>query len=96
MAMITDATARNPYLIQIESGVYQESGPVICQEYVNIAGNGVNNTILQFYTANTAIPVPDSGSSALVVSGYVKISNLTVRNTAQNVRQCGSIMNSKL
>lgn len=90
MAMITDATARNPYLIQIESGVYQEAGPVICQEYVNIAGNGVDNTILQFYTANTAIPVPDSGSSALVVSGHVKISNLTVRNTAQNVPMVGS------
>ena len=90
MATITDATARNPYLIQIESGIYQEPGPVICREYVNITGNGVDNTILQFYTANTAIPVPDSGSSALVIPGHVRISNLTVKNTAQNVPMVGS------
>ena len=78
---ITDNSSNTRYLIKIESGIYQESTSVICKEYVNIEGNGENNTSLLFYQSSN---VSTANSSCILLSSNMKMYGLTIKNSSNN------------
>jgi len=83
---ITDNSANNQYLISINSGVYQEQDYITCKPYVNIVGNGIQNTTLQFYQAeDSSTPTsgfPTSNSSCLLLASYSRVSNFKIVNSS--------------
>jgi hypothetical protein len=81
LADINDSSATNQYNIQIESGIYQEPSFILCKPYINIEGNGSQNTILQFYQAEDT-PTPTNNSSCLLLASHSKISHLKVINSS--------------
>lgn len=83
---ITDNSETNQYNIQIQSGVYQEPDYITCKPYVNIDGNGIQNTTLQFYQAEDSyVPTkgsPTSNSSCLLLASYSRVSNFKIVNSS--------------
>jgi hypothetical protein len=79
---IIDNSATNQYLIRINSGVYHEKNYIICKPYVNIEGNGIYNTVLQFYQAEDSLTIPSSNSSCFQLASYSRISNFKIVNSS--------------
>jgi len=86
LADITDNSENNQYLISINSGLYQEQEYISCKPYVNIDGNGIQNTTLQFYQAEDSyVPSkgsPTSNSSCLLLASYSRVSNFKIVNSS--------------
>ena len=84
MNSIGDNSSNNRYLIKIQSGIYVESTYILCKEYVDIEGNGEDNTILQFtQSANTA-GLPNANTYCFLMCSNISIKNLTIKNSNTN------------
>jgi hypothetical protein len=96
MNSITDSSSNTRYLIKIQSGIYYESTYIECKEYVDIEGNGNNNTIINFSQADNVGSLPGSDGSCLVLSSsYISIKNLTINNTNNTnniLNQCSTVL----
>ena len=83
MNSINDNTSNTRYLIKIQSGIYQETTYIQCKEYVDIEGNGKDNTILQFSQSGTNIIQPTINSSCFRLCSNMSIKNLIINNNGQ-------------
>jgi len=84
LAVITDASAANPYLLHIEPGVYDLiTGTLQMKSYVDIEGSGEDVTTIT--AAGTVVP-PDFlwPKSTLSGADNAELRYLTVRNTGGN------------
>ena len=81
MNSIGDNSSTNRYLIKIQSGVYHETDVITCKEYVDIEGNGEDNTILQFYRYDTTSGTANSNTSCILVSSNSTIKNIKLQNS---------------
>lgn len=85
---ITDSNINTRYLIKVESGIYEELSisTIQCKEYVNIEGNGPDNTILQFYSADDTstdtLTIPSSSTTCLLLASNMTIANLRINNSS--------------
>ena len=79
---ISDNNSNTRYNIKVESGIYQELSVCICKEYVNIEGNGQDNTTILFNQASDTSGTPFSNTSCFLISSNMSISNLTIRNAS--------------
>ena len=81
MNSISDNSHINRYLIKIQSGVYHETNVITCKEYVNIEGNGEDNTLLQFYRYDNTSGLTNSNTSCFLVSSNSTIKNIKIKNS---------------
>ena len=81
MNSISDNSSTNRYLIKIQSGVYHETDVITCKEYVDIEGNGEDNTVLQFYRYDTTSGSANSNTSCFLVSSNITIKNIKIKNS---------------
>ena len=69
MESINDNSTKTRYLIKIQSGLYQDNNFITCKEYVDIEGNGEDNTIINVNNNNTAY---------LVMSSHCSLRNMSI------------------
>ena len=81
MNSISDNSSTNRYLIKIQSGVYHETNVITCKEYVDIEGNGEDNTLLQFYRYDNTSGTTNSNTSCFLVSSNTTLKNIKIQNT---------------
>ena len=81
MNSITDNSSNNRYSIKIQSGIYHETAAIICKEYVDIEGNGEDNTILQFYQYDNTSGVPNNNTTCIGLISNSTIKNLKIQNS---------------
>ena len=81
MNSISDNSSTNRYLIKIQSGVYHETNVITCKEYVDIEGNGEDNTLLQFYRYDNTSGTTNSNTSCFLVSSNSTLKNIKIQNT---------------
>ena len=79
---ITDNSSNTRYLIKIESGIYQEDSYITCKPYVNIEGNGTDNTTLLFYQSSNTNGIATANSSCLLLCSNTNISGFTINNSS--------------
>ena len=84
MYSITDNSSNNRYLIKIQSGTYDETTYILCKQYVDIEGNGEDNTILQFTQSANTTGTPSNTTSCILVCSNISIKNLTIKNASTN------------
>ena len=86
MNSITDNSSNTRYLIKIQSGIYYESTYIICKEYVDIEGNGDDNTILEFSQTDDYYSInPPNDACCFVLSSNISIKNLRINNNYINL-----------
>ena len=81
MNSISDNSSINRYLIKIQSGVYHETNVITCKEYVDIEGNGEDNTLLQFYRYDNTSGITNSNTTCFLVSSNSTIKNIKIQNS---------------
>jgi len=81
MNSISDNSSNNRYIIRIQSGIYHEPNVITCKEYVDIEGNGEDNTLLQFYRYDTTSGTTNSNTSCFLVSSNSTIKNIKIQNS---------------
>ena len=81
MNSISDNSSINRYLIKIQSGVYHETNVITCKEYVDIEGNGEDNTLLQFYRYDNTSGITNSNITCFLVSSNSTIKNIKIQNS---------------
>jgi hypothetical protein len=81
MSSITDNNSMTRYLIKIQSGIYHETSYITCKEFVDIEGNGEDNTILQFYQAANTSGTPMNTTSCILLCSNITIKNITIKNS---------------
>ena len=79
---ITDNSSNTRYLIKIESGIYQEDSYITCKPYVNIEGNGTDNTTLLFYQSSNTNGTATANSSCLLLCSNTNLSGFTINNSS--------------
>ena len=84
MNSIGDNSSNNRYLIKIQSGIYIETTYILCKEYVDIEGNGEDNTILQFTQSDNTSDVPNANTTCFLICSKISIKNLTIKNSNTN------------
>ena len=77
---ITDNTSNTRYNIKVESGIYQENNYITCKPYINIEGNGQDNTTILFNQASDTSGTPYSNTSCFLLASNMRISNLKIKN----------------
>ena len=77
---ITDNSYNTRYLIKIQSGIYYENSYIVCLQYVDIEGNGEDNTILQFHQSDNSSGTPNNNTSCFILCSNISIKNLTIKN----------------
>ena len=80
MNSIYDNSYNTRYLIKIQSGIYYENSYIVCLQYVDIEGNGEDNTILQFHQSDNTSGTPNSNTSCFLICSNISIKNLTIKN----------------
>ena len=80
MNSINDNSSNTRYLIKIQSGIYYESTYILCKEYVDIEGNGVDNTIINFAQSDNTDGTPTLDTSCFIICSNISIKNLTIKN----------------
>jgi hypothetical protein len=78
---ITDNNSNTRYLVKIESGIYEEHNYITCKPYVNIEGNGEDNTTLLFYQSGNTSNIPSSNTSCFLLCSNIKLSGFTINNS---------------
>ena len=81
MNSISDNNLTTRYLIKVQSGVYHETNVITCKEYVDIEGNGEDNTVLQFYRYDNTSGTTNSNTSCFLVSSNITIKNIKIKNS---------------
>jgi len=81
MTSISDNNSMTRYLIKIQSGIYHETSYITCKEFVDIEGNGEDNTILQFYQAANTSGTPMNTTSCILLCSNITIKNITIKNS---------------
>jgi hypothetical protein len=84
MNSISDSSSNTRYLIKIQSGIYYEVTYIVCKEYVDIEGNGKNNTILKFSQSAETSNIPTLATTCCVICSNMSIRNLSILNTNSN------------
>ena len=84
MYSISDNSSNTRYLIKIQSGIYYEVSYITCKEYVDIEGNGKDNTILSFTQSAETSNTPTSNTSCFIICSNMTIKNLSILNTNSN------------
>lgn len=84
MISITDNSSSTRYLIKIQSGIYYEATYITCKEYVDIEGNGQDNTILKFSQSAITSGTPTVNTSCFIICSNMSIKNLSISNSSTN------------
>lgn len=88
LVSITDNNINTRYLIKVESGIYEELSisTIQCKPFVNIEGNGPDNTILQFHSADDTstdtLTIPTASTTCLLLASNMTIANLRINNSS--------------
>lgn len=75
---ITDATADNPYLVQVMPGIYTETDLVTAKAYVHVRGSGPQATVV---TSARSSAAPGNGAATVELENNGRLSDITIRNT---------------
>jgi hypothetical protein len=82
MNSITDSSSNTRYIIKIQSGIYQENNVVICKQYVDIEGSGIDSTILQFSRYDITGGNMSNQATCIIITSNMSISNLAINNNS--------------
>ena len=85
---INDASSNKRYTIFIKSGNYIENFPIACKEFVNIIGDGPNNTILTYDNAASTF----SQGSGITLSSNMELRGMTIKNITTGTNNTTSIV----
>ena len=86
MNSITDNSINTRYLIKIQSGIYYEKTYIVCKQYVDIEGNGEDNTILEFSQTDDYIDIDHQiNACCILLSSNISIKKLRINNNYINL-----------
>lgn len=74
---IVDSSVNNRYLINVESGTYNEPANIVCKPYINIVGSGIGDVIVNL---NVDSPTPDITAASVILASNTSLFNLIFNN----------------
>lgn len=77
---IVDSSVNNRYLINVESGTYNEPSNIVCKPYINIVGSGIGDVIVNL---NVDSPTPDITAASVILASNTSLFNLVFNNVGQ-------------
>ena len=84
---ISDNNEFNRYNINVKAGIYEESQKIILKPYINVIGESVDTTILNFDIYSN---IDTETGSCIILTSNTEINNLTIQNKDKSNAPNGS------